>query len=202
MDDHGAVELGQLTSYVGRTGDENDVRGLLETARLVTLTGPGGVGKTRLAGRVASSMTHAFPDGVVVVSLAELSEASLLTRTLADCLGLHDTAGRPVRDAVVAHLRDRHVLLLLDNCEHLVDNCAGLVLSLLRRCPGVRVLATSRSSLGVAGEHVLPVAPLAVPPETAGTPELAMAYDSVRLFADRAAAVLPSFRLTGDNVAR
>ncbi|WP_410631322.1 ATP-binding protein [Amycolatopsis sp. cmx-4-83] len=200
VDDHGAVELGQLTSYVGRTGDENDVRGLLETARLVTLTGPGGVGKTRLAGRVASSMTHAFPDGVVVVSLAELSEASLLTRTLADCLGLHDTAGRPVRDAVVAHLRDRHVLLLLDNCEHLVDSCAGLVLSLLRRCPGVRVLATSRSSLGVAGEHVLPVAPLAVPPETAGTPELAMAYGSVRLFADRAAAVLPSFRLTGDNV--
>ncbi|WP_084742956.1 ATP-binding protein [Amycolatopsis australiensis] len=190
-----------LTSYVGRAGDETEVRRLLGEARLVTLTGPGGVGKTRLAGRVASSVTRAFPDGVIVAGLAELRDGTLVTRTLADCLGLHDTAARTALDTVLAHLRDRRTLLVLDNCEHLVGWCAELAGVLLRQCPDLVVLATSRCSLGVAGERVMPIAPLAVPPESARTVGDAIAYDAVRLFVDRATEVLPSFRLTEDNAA-
>ncbi|MGW4065760.1 LuxR C-terminal-related transcriptional regulator [Amycolatopsis sp. NPDC004747] len=187
-----------LTSYVGRAEDEARVRRLLGEARLVTLTGPGGVGKTRLAVRVAGSVTRAFPDGVVVAGLAGLRDGTLVTRTLADCLGLHDTAARTARDTVLAHLRDRRTLLLLDNCEHLVADCAELADALLRHCPDLVVLATSRCSLGVAGERITPIAPLAVPPATARTVEEASAYDAVRLFADRATEVLPSFRLEDD----
>jgi predicted ATPase/DNA-binding NarL/FixJ family response regulator len=201
MDDGGVSTRRDLTSYVGRAGDENEVRRLLGQTRLVTLTGPGGVGKTRLAGRVASSVTRAFPDGVAVAGLAGLRDGTLVTRTLADCLGLHDTAARTARDTLLAHLRDQRMLLLLDNCEHLVADCAELLDVLLRRCPDLVVLATSRCSLGVAGERVLPIAPLAVPPEKARTVEDAIAYDAVRLFVDRATEVLPSFRLTGDNAA-
>ncbi|RSD11790.1 ATP-binding protein [Amycolatopsis eburnea] len=190
-----------LTSYVGRAEDEGEVRRLLGEARLVTLTGPGGVGKTRLAGRVAGSVTRAFPDGVAVAGLAELRDGTMVTRTLADCLGLHDTAARTARDTVLAHLRERRMLLVLDNCEHLVTHCAELVEVLLQRCPDLVVLATSRCSLRVAGERVLPIAPLAVPPESALTAGDALVYDAVRLFVDRAAEVLPSFRLTEDNAA-
>ncbi|WP_244210612.1 ATP-binding protein [Amycolatopsis kentuckyensis] len=190
-----------LTSYVGRAEDEARVRRLLGEARLVTLTGPGGVGKTRLAGRVASSVTRAYPGGVVVAGLAGLRDGTMVTRTLADCLGLHDTAGRTARDTLRAHLRDQRVLVLLDNCEHLVADCAELVDDLLRACPDLGVLATSRCSLGVAGERIVPLAPLAVPPETVLTVDDAIAYDAVRLFTDRAAEVLASFQLTEDDVA-
>ncbi len=200
-DDRGVGARRDLTSYVGRAEVECEVRRLLGEARLVTLTGPGGVGKTRLAGRVASSVTRAFPDGVVVAGLAELRDGTMVTRTLGDCLGLHDTAARTARDTVLAHLRERRMLLLLDNCEHLVAHCAELVDVLLRQCPDLVVLATSRCSLGVAGERVLPIAPLAVPPEGALTVEDAIAYDAVRLFVDRAAEVLPSFRFAEDDVA-
>ncbi|MGK3203182.1 ATP-binding protein [Amycolatopsis sp. MEPSY49] len=200
-DGRGVGVRGDLTSYVGRAEDESEVRRLLGEARLVTLTGPGGVGKTRLAGRVASSVTRAFPDGVVVVGLAELRDGTMVTRTLGDCLGLHDTAGRTSLDTVLAHLRDRWMMLLLDNCEHLVTCCAELVDVLLRRCPNVVVLATGRCSLGVAGERIVPIAPLAVPPEGARSVEEAFAYDAVRLFVDRATEVLPSFRFTEGNAA-
>ncbi|MET9002911.1 LuxR C-terminal-related transcriptional regulator [Amycolatopsis sp. NPDC004169] len=197
-DDGGVATRRDLTSYVGRAEDEARVRRLLGEARLVTLTGPGGVGKTRLAGRVAGSVTRAFPGGVVVAGLAGLRDGTLVTRALADCLGLHDTTARTARETVLAHLRDRRTLLLLDNCEHLVADCAELVDALLRHCPDLVVLATSRCSLGVAGERITPIAPLAVPPEDARTAEDAIAYDAVRLFADRAAEVLPSFRLEDD----
>ncbi|WP_410585971.1 ATP-binding protein [Amycolatopsis sp. lyj-23] len=191
----------ELTSYVGRAEEQAQVRRLLGEARLVTLTGPGGVGKTRLAYRVAGSVTRAFPDGVVVAGLAELRDGSMVTRTLADCLGLHDTAARTTRATLLAHLRDRRTLLVLDNCEHLADVCAELAGVLLRHCPDLVVLATSRCSLGVAGERIVPVAPLAVPPEDVRTVEEAIGYAAVRLFADRAAEVLPSFRLSEADVA-
>ncbi|MEV6443909.1 LuxR C-terminal-related transcriptional regulator [Amycolatopsis sp. NPDC051716] len=201
MDDGGVSARRDLTSYVGRAEDEAQVRRLLGASRLVTLTGPGGVGKTRLACRVAGSVTRAFSDGVAMAGFAGLRDGTLVTRTLADCLGLHDTAARTARDTVLAHLRDRRMLLVLDNCEHLVADCAELVGVLLRQCPGLVVLATSRCSLGVAGERIVPVTPLAVPPENARTVADAVAYDAVRLFADRAAEVLPSFRLTEGDVA-
>lgn len=201
MVEHSGVSARRdLTSYVGRAEDEARVRRLLGESRLVTLTGPGGVGKTRLAGRVAGSVTRAFPDGVVMAGLAGLRDGTMVTRTLADCLGLHDTAARTARDTLLSHLRDRRMLLVLDNCEHVVADCAELVDVVLRHCPGLVVLATSRCSLGVAGERITPVAPLAVPPENARTVADAIAYDAVRLFVDRAAEVLPSFRFAEDDV--
>ncbi|WP_245191836.1 ATP-binding protein [Amycolatopsis azurea] len=189
-----------LTSYVGRADDEHEVRRLLGAGRLVTLTGAGGAGKTRLAAQVASSLTREFPGGVAVAGLGELRDERLVTRTVADSLGLHDTAGRTDLEAVVSYLRPRRSLLLLDNCEHLLPGSADLVTALLRDCPDLVVLATSRCSLGIAGEHVLTIPSLAVPEENK-TPGEALTFGAVRLFAERAANVLPSFEVTEDNVA-
>lgn len=194
-----AAGTAELTSYVGRADAGEEVRRLLGEYRLVTLTGPGGVGKTRLAGRAASAFTRAFPDGVAIVPLGELQDASLLAQAVADGLGLHDTADRSAQDAVLAYLREQQLLLLLDNCEHLVDGCAAFAAMLLRRCSNLVILATSRCSLDIAGECVLPIGPLAVPGDDVAGPDEALASDAVRLFADRASAVVPSFRLTESN---
>ncbi|RSM70452.1 LuxR family transcriptional regulator [Amycolatopsis sp. WAC 01375] len=190
-----------LTSYVGRADDENEVRRLLGAGRSVTLTGVGGVGKTRLAAQVASSLTRAFPGGVAVAGLGELRDERLVARTVADGLGLHDTAGRTDLEAVVSYLRPRRSLLVLDNCEHLLAGSADLVTALLRDCPDLVVLATSRCSLGVPGEHVLSIPPLAVPHEQNTTSQEALTFGAVRLFAERAAVVVPSFEVTENNVA-
>ncbi|MFD5243925.1 ATP-binding protein [Amycolatopsis sp. NPDC058340] len=201
MTNDSEVRSRPLTSYVSRTDDEDEVRRLLGAGRLVTLTGAGGVGKTRLAAQVASSLTRAFPGGVAVAGLGELRDERLVARTVADGLGLHDTAGRTDLEAVVAYLRPRRSLLLLDNCEHLLDGSAELVTALLRDCPDLVVLATSRCSLGLAGEHVLAIPPLAVPGEEVGTPREALTFGAVRLFAERAAGVLPAFEVGESNVA-
>ncbi|OLZ43778.1 ATP-binding protein [Amycolatopsis keratiniphila] len=190
-----------LTSYVSRADDEDEVRRLLGTGRLVTLTGAGGVGKTRLAAQVASSLTRAFPGGVAVAGLGELRDERLVARTVADALGLHDTAGHTDLEAVVSYLRTRRTLLLLDNCEHVLDGSADLVTALLRDCQDLVVLATSRCSLGLAGEHVLAIPPLAVPGEEVEAPGEALTFGAVRLFAERAAGVLPAFEVTESNVA-
>ncbi|SFA72139.1 Predicted ATPase [Amycolatopsis marina] len=188
-----------LTSYVGRTAESGEIRRLLGTARLVTLTGPGGVGKTRLAAQVATTVSRAFTDGVVDVALAEVRDARLLTGLLAHRLGLYDQSNQSRVDAVLDHLREQRVLLVLDNCEHLVDGCAELVSTLLRWCPHLVVLTTSRRSLGVAGEHVLTVPPLTLPPDDLPSPGDLLAYDAVRLFVERARSMCSSFRLTSDN---
>ncbi|MEU9692157.1 ATP-binding protein [Amycolatopsis japonica] len=201
MTNDSEVRSRPLTSYVSRTDDEDEVRRLLGVGRLVTLTGAGGVGKTRLAARVASSLTRAFPGGVAVAGLGELRDERLVARTVADALGLHDTAGRTDLEAVVSYLRPRRSLLLLDNCEHLLDGSADLVTALLRDCPDLVVLATSRCSLGLTGEHVLAIPPLAVPDEEVGTPEAALTFGAVRLFAERATSVLPAFEVTESNAA-
>ncbi|MET9920049.1 LuxR C-terminal-related transcriptional regulator [Streptomyces sp. NPDC006435] len=194
---------GELTSLIGRRAETARITGLLSGARLVTLTGVGGVGKTRLALRVASDMAGSFPDGVHVAELADLRDPELLATSV---LGALDVArpGRPGADAtaaLVARLGERRVLLVLDNCEHLVDACARLADTLLRGAPGLRVLATSRQPLGIAGEQVFPVEPLPVP----GTGDVVGAGRRVRalsgnpavaLFAERAAAVLPGFTVT------
>ncbi|MBC6448722.1 LuxR family transcriptional regulator [Actinokineospora sp. HBU206404] len=188
-----------MTTYVGRGTEIREVKRLLGVAPLVTLTGPGGVGKTRLALRVAAAVRPSFGDDVVFVGLAELHEPKLLVNTVADRLGLGDRSTRAPIDLVVDHLRARRLLLVLDNCEHLVEASAGLVEAILTSCPDVVVLATSRQSLGVAGEHVLPVQPLAVP-EPGESVAAMEKYDAVRLFLDRATAVVPSFTITEDDV--
>lgn len=188
----------EVTSYVGRRGEHAEVRRLLGSARLVTLAGPGGVGKTRLAARLLSDSVKAFQDGAVFVGFAELRDPALVPALVADRLGLHDRSDEPTLRTVIAHLRERAALLVLDNCEHLVDACAELVQAVLLECPDVVVLTTSRQSLGVQGEQVFPVPPLRVPEEDVVEPA---DYDGVQLFLDRASAVVPSFRVSSDNSA-
>ncbi|WP_091455823.1 ATP-binding protein [Actinokineospora iranica] len=188
------------TSYVGRLRETADARRLLGAGHLLTLSGTGGVGKTRLAGRVAAEVGEQYRGEVVFVRLAELRDPDLVADTVAETMGLRDQSGRTSTDLVVNHLRDRRALLVLDNCEHLVDACARFVAAVLRNCPRVSVLVTSRQSIGVPGEQVFPVPPLAVPnPEDVHSPADLERYDAVRLFVDRARAVRSSFAVTEEN---
>ncbi|TDB97993.1 BTAD domain-containing putative transcriptional regulator [Actinomadura sp. 7K534] len=196
----------ETTTFVGREGPLAEARRTLGSARLVTLTGVGGVGKTRLALRVAAEAAASFPDGAWLADLAVLAprtDAEQLDRTVAESLGLRDQSARAPADAVADHLRDRRVLLVLDNCEHLVQAVAALALRLLRAAPGLRILATSRERLGVPGEHVLVVPGLAVPDEEGGERDgaagAAGCAEAVRLLADRATACAPGFAVTSRN---
>ncbi|MFJ9537746.1 ATP-binding protein [Streptomyces sp. NPDC101225] len=190
----------ETTSFVDRRGEQTEGRELLARARLVTLTGPGGVGKTRLAARVAARVQRAFPDGVHFVHLAGLDDPELVPLAVADALGLHDHSVVPPLDALVDQVRERRLLLVLDNCEHLLRSCAELVAALLHGTAGVRVLATSRHRLALTEEHLLEVGPLPVP-DPDGDLTGAEAGPALTLFADRAAAVVPGFRLTAANKA-
>jgi predicted ATPase/DNA-binding CsgD family transcriptional regulator len=190
----------ETTSFVDRRGELTDGRELLARARLVTLTGPGGVGKTRLAARIAARVRRAFPDGVRFVHLSGLHDPALVPLAAADALGLHDHSAQPPLDALVEQVRDRRLLLVVDNCEHLAAACARLAAALLHGTEGVRILATSRHRLGLTEEHLLEVRPLPVP-DPDGDLSAAEGCPALTLFADRAAAVAPGFRLTPANLA-
>ncbi|MGP3983588.1 ATP-binding protein [Streptomyces sp. KR80] len=199
-DDVGALPP-DVTSFVGRRREIAEAKRLLSGSRLLTLTGPGGVGKTRLAIRIADTVRRAFHDGVRFIEFAELRDPALLAETAEENLGLRQSP-RPALDTVVDYLRPRELLLVLDNCEHLIEDCALFVAALIRSCPRLRILVTSRQSLGVYGETVLVVPPLPVPdPEQVLSPDALMQYDSVRMFVDRASAVLPKFDLHSQNCA-
>ena len=190
----------QLTSFIGREQDIVEVKRELSTAYLVTLTGTGGAGKTRLALQVAAGLLAQFPDGVWLAQLAPLSDPTLVPKALASALGIPEQPGRPLTETVVAYLRPRAALLLLDNCEHLLQACASLANALLQRCPNVRVLATSREALGITGELIYRVPSLSLPDLTRLPPlEALTQYEAVRLFVDRAAVSKPGFRVTGSN---
>src|SRR5580700_6414632 len=161
---HGAGNLpAELTSFVGRRDEVAEVRRLLAGFHLVTLTGVGGVGKTRLALRAAAGLVRAFPDGVWLVRLDQLRQEALVAQAVAGTLGLQDRVGCSPAASLAEYLTGRRLLLVLDNCEHLVGAAAKLADQLLRAAPGLRVLATSREALNIDGETVLPVAPLAAP---------------------------------------
>jgi predicted ATPase/serine/threonine protein kinase len=208
-----------LTSFVGREEARAGIRRLLlgeatgpasrggrtnqgSSVRLLTLTGVGGSGKTRLAVQVASELASSFADGVVLVELAPLAEPSLVAQAIAMAGGVRDAWDRGGEAALIDALRSRHLLLVLDNCEHLVEACATLAEPLLRSCPHLSILATSREPLGIMGETVWPVSPLATPSQV-GLPafERLVQYESVRLFVDRAKAACPTFTLTPHNAA-
>ncbi len=175
----------ELTSFVGRQTELDTVRQMLTSSRLVTLTGPGGVGKTRLALRAAAEVRGIFVDGVRLVELGALRDGSLVADVVAGVLGVRDDGGRPLLDVLVEAFYTRELLLVLDNCEQVVDESAKLVESLLRGCPGLHILATSREGLGIGGEAVLRVTPL-----EAG---------AIALFVDRAVAAVPGFELDDQN---
>ena len=179
----------ELTSFVGRRQELAEAKRLLSAARMVTLTGAGGVGKTRL------DVRRAFPDGVWLVELADLGDPHLLPSSVATAFGLRGTGDQAA--GLAEYLEDKQLLLVLDNCEHVADECATLVAKLLAVSAGLRVLATSRHTLHVEGEHILPVEPLPVPraEDDVGSGPV----EAVTLFVDRAAAVSPGFALTPDN---
>jgi predicted ATPase len=192
----------ELTSFVGRRHEVAEVKRLLPAARLVTVTGVGGVGKTRLALRVARQHRRAFPGGVWLVQLDRLRDQSLLAQTIAGTLGLVEQPGRPAADVLAEHLPGRGVLLLLDNCEHLVDAVAKLADRLLRSAGDLSVLATSREPLGIGAETVVELPPLHTPdPNRAADRAELLRSDAVALFTERAATMSPGFELTDANQA-
>jgi non-specific serine/threonine protein kinase len=161
------VRIGGLpadtTSFVGRKADVAEVRRLGSTTKLVTLTGVAGVGKTRLALRVAASLTRTFPDGAWLVELEHVRDPALVAHTVSESLGVRDETGRPPVEVLAEYLRERRLLLVLDNCEHLADACAELVTTVLAAAPGLRILATSRERLRVDDEYEWRVVPLSLP---------------------------------------
>ncbi|HZZ49878.1 MAG TPA: LuxR C-terminal-related transcriptional regulator [Pseudonocardia sp.] len=188
------------TSFVGRRTEIVTIRGALVASRLVTLLGPGGVGKSRLALHAAAEVRRSFPDGVWLVELAALRDPRLLAQTVADGLDIveRDSAARGPIELLIEVLRSRQALLVLDNCEHLLDSCADLVDVLLRAAPQLRVLTTSRTALALPGEHVLPVPPLPL----ADLEQAPIDEDgAVALFAARASSVIHGFRITPENAA-
>ena len=188
-----------LTSFVGRRRELAETKHQLSLAPLVTLTGAGGVGKTRLARRVAASVERAFPDGAWLVELASLTDQALVARTVSDVLGVRDQSARSALESLRDYVVDRQLLLVLDNCEHLVDAVATMVDRLLGAAPGLRILTTSRHALRVNGERVLHVPPLPVPDEDDVTAGSTVRAEAMLLFADRAAEVEPDFTITSEN---
>jgi predicted ATPase/DNA-binding NarL/FixJ family response regulator len=190
----------ELSSFVGREKELAEVRRLLQDTHLLTLTGSGGCGKTRLALAVAREVVEGFDDGVWLVDLAPLAEPSLVPQALASTLGVREQPARSLSETLSDYLGSKKVLVVLDNCEHLVETCAELVEALLRSCPELRILATSREALGIAGEISWPVPSLTLPDlRRLLDIESLSRYESARLFVERAAAVKPTFTLTEQN---
>jgi predicted ATPase/class 3 adenylate cyclase len=190
----------QPTSFVGRSDDVRDVGEALGRAHLLTVTGVGGVGKTRLAVQVAADLLPTFSDGAWLCELAAAGDADTLAQVVASTLGVAQRAGRSLERSIVEFLRSSHLLLVLDNCEHLLDASGRLAAAILADCPGARVLATSREALAVPGEQVWPLRSLDLP-EPSGGSEVAAGSGSVRLFCDRAAGARPGFALSEANTA-
>lgn len=194
-----------LTSFIGRERELEEIQTLLASSRLVTLQGVGGIGKTRLAIRAAEQVAAEFPDGVWFVDLAPLTDPTLLLQVTARVLGLREQAGKPLQQTLRDYLRPRHLLLILDNCEHLVQTCAEFAASLLPACPALHLLATSRQPLGIPEERIWQTLPLNLPePRHLPAPEEGMAfvlpqYEAARLFVERATEAMPVFTLTEQN---
>ena len=179
----------QLTSFIGRGAQMTDLEKLLVDNRLVTLSGAGGAGKTRLAVEIATLIAAEYADGVWYVDLAPITDPGVVPVTVARAVGLPDQPGRSTMDALLRFVRDRQMLLVLDNCEHLLDACAELVVALLGAVPGLTVIATSREPIGVAGEATWRV------------PSLSLADEAIELFGDRARLARIDFSVTEDNAA-
>jgi predicted ATPase len=189
------------TRLIGRETERASARAYLldEAVPLLTLTGPGGVGKTRLALAIAQDVADAFVDGVQWIDLAPLADATLVAATVANAIGITSAANKPLADELARALRPRQLLLLIDNCEHVLAETAALLAQLLAHCPALQVLATSRAPLRIRGEQLLPVQPLPVPISDGPSPEAIARNEAVTLFVERAKAAHPAFSLTATN---
>jgi non-specific serine/threonine protein kinase len=192
----------QLTSFIGREKEIAQIKELLGTTRLLTFIGAGGCGKTRLATQVAGDLLESYSDGIWLVELAALAEPGLVPQTVANVLGLKEQQGRSQTQTISEYLASRHLLLVLDNAEHLLAACAQLTDVVLRQCAQVVILVTSRERLGIAGELTYRVPSLSVPdPNRDATPQELSAYESARLFIERARLQRPHFAVTAQNAA-
>ena len=190
------------TRFIGRTTELDDCRRMMGTTRLLTLAGLGGCGKTRLAIKVAESLTNEFQDGVWFVDLVPLTEGSRVVRAVAQVLKLREDADKSLDDVVSTHISDKRLLLLLDNCEHLLSACAECIDRLLSSCSEIRILATSREALNVQGERVIAVPPLSIPDINGGLAlDVVASADAVKFFVERAQIVRSGFELTSANAA-
>ena len=189
------------TSFVGRKRELADLRKKLATARIVTLVGPGGVGKTRLAIRAASDLGRAFPAGAWLVELADVRDPALVANTVMAALDLRDQAATDPASLLLGYLESKELLLVLDNCEHLLEAASHLVSEIARSAPGVRIVATSREPLSAPGEHILPVPPLDLPPAQAAEPiDRLRQNEAIKLFVERADAASGAFELSAANL--
>ena len=189
-----------LSGLVGRGREIAEIEGLLAKHRLLMLTGPGGSGKTRLALAMTHQVVGDYEDGAWLVELSPLSDPDLVPQAVASVLGVREASGSPLLETLASHLRSKHLLLVLDNCEHLVGACADLAKALLSRCPNLSILATSREALGVDGESLFFVPPLSLPdPRRLPAADGLLGYEAARLFVQRARAVRPEFALTEEN---
>jgi len=186
----------QLTSFVGREREMAEVRRTLTAARLLTLTGPGGTGKTRLSLEVAAGLLPELPQGVWLVELAALRDGALIAQTVAAIFGIREIQGRPILESLIDDLRPRRLLLVLDNCEHLISASAELAAALLRGCPHLSILASSREPLGVPGEATYGVPPLSRPASEAVSVDQLAEFEATRLFMERATLSNPAFAVT------
>jgi len=188
-----------LTSFIGRKREIKEVAQMLASSRLVTLTGTAGCGETRLALRVATEASRQYRDGVYWVELAPLADPDLVPQAVARAIKVAEQPGRSLVEVVADALHDKHVLVVLDNCEHLLNACRQLTATLLA-VPGVNILATSREPLGVTGEMRYPVSPMALPLAVLELLDFGQ-FDAIQLFTERARSILPHFELTADNAA-
>jgi predicted ATPase/class 3 adenylate cyclase/Tfp pilus assembly protein PilF len=192
----------QSTRFIGRERELGDLKRLLATTRLLTLTGSGGCGKTRLGLQLAADSLESFPDGTWLVELAPLSDSGLVPRSVATVLGLEEQPGKAISATLIEHLKDKRVLMVIDNCEHLLDACAMLADLLVRRCPHLTILASSREGLGIAGEQTYRVPSLSLPdPKEIHTPVSVAPFEALQLFVDRCLSVRSDFRVTHENAA-
>ncbi len=189
----------QLTSFVGRDAVLAEVAALIEKSPLVTLVGPGGAGKTRCAIQVGAELLDGSSDGVWIAELARISDPALVASVVAQALNVQEAPNRTVLDALLSYLRRKRLLLILDNCEHVIDEARAVASAILRTCPDVRILVTSREGLRIAGEEVYRMPSLAVPSASAVTSERVAHYGAVALFTDRALSVEKRFALDDEN---
>ena len=189
----------QLTSFIGRRRELAEVQQLLSNTRLLTLTGPGGTGKTRLALQLGEELLPSFADGVWLAELAPLTDASFIHPMIASVFGLRELRNVPILNMVTDYLHAKQLLLILDNCEHLIEACAKLLDHLLRACPQLKIIVTGREALSLTGETAYRVPSLSLPSQRQVTREVVLGFESVQLFVERASAANPRFHLTDEN---